>query len=132
MARYWVTPTARRHIRAAITETRDTWGNAQASAYRKELIAGLQDIANNHQTFNSPHREDLASGTEFLVHLVAHRYIAYREHSNGDIVIAGVFHERMDIPMRLRELQRLTREEIRAIQREVDSTSSSPAVPPSH
>ena len=119
MARYWTTPTARNQIRNAIQETREKWGPKQAAKYRRDLQAGFQDIADNHQSFNSPHRDELAEGTPFDLHLVKHRYVAFQEHK-GDVVIAGVYHESMDIPTRLRELQSLSRHEVSEIRREID------------
>lgn len=104
MARYWTTPTARQQIRKAIQDTRRKWGQRQAAKYRRDLQAGFQKIADEHTVFNSAHRDGLAEGTDFTLHLVAHRYVdiqAYR----GDIIIVGVFHEITDIPARLRELQ---------------------------
>ncbi|MCO5118904.1 MAG: type II toxin-antitoxin system RelE/ParE family toxin [Burkholderiaceae bacterium] len=120
MARYWMTPTARLHVRRAIQETREKWGLHQAGAYRRDLQTGFQKIADEHTTFNAPHREDLAVGTAFTLHLVAHRYVAFQAW-RGDVIIAGLFHERMDIPVRLQELQGLTPQEIDALKREIDA-----------
>jgi plasmid stabilization system protein ParE len=119
MGRYVTTPTARNHIRRAIKETRDKWGLEQAIKYRRALQAGLQSIAENHPMFNSPRRIELAKDTDFFIHHVEHRYVAFQEHNNDTIIIAGVFHESMDIPVRLKELQAKTQREIDSLKREL-------------
>ena len=124
MARYWTTPTARHHIRKAIRDTREKWGLRQAARYRRDLQAGLQKIADEHTAFNSPYRDSLAGGTAFRLHLVAHRYVAFQPYRD-DVIVAGVFHETMDIPARLRELHAMTRQEIDSIRLQIDMASSS-------
>lgn len=118
MARYWLTPTANGHYQRAVYDTRQRWGPVQSNKYRAALRAGFQQIADEHTSFNSPHREGLAEGTGFTLQLVAHRYVAFQPYRD-DVIIAGVFHESMDIPERLRQLQAMTRNEIRAIRREI-------------
>lgn len=113
--RYWLTPTARNHIRLAIQETRKNWGSQQALKYRHALQAGLQYIADNHRTFHSPHRDALAAGTTFRLHLMEHRYVAFQKHDDNTIIIIGVFHESMDIPSQLKELRNMAQHEIEAL-----------------
>jgi plasmid stabilization system protein ParE len=123
MAHFLVTPTARNHIRKIISDTRDKWGTAQAVQYRRQLEDGLQHIAAHHHTFHSPHREALADGTAFSLHRVQHHYIAFLAHPRKGVIIVGVFHERMDLPTRLRELQNLAQHEIDALKREIGRLS---------
>jgi plasmid stabilization system protein ParE len=121
---YRITSTAREHLKKAVRDTQRTWGAKQARKYNTDFLAGLQYIADNHQTFNSPHRDELADGTAFSIHLVEHRYVAFQEHGKNAIIIAGIFHESMDIPTRLRELQSMARHEIDALKREIDRTKT--------
>jgi plasmid stabilization system protein ParE len=124
MARFWITPTARKHIRKILDDTRDQWGSRQATKYRRDLMGGLQRIADNPQRFRSPHREELVEGTEFAVHLVKHHYVAFQTHYTDGVIIAGMFHESMDIPTKLRELQQMARHEIDALRREIGFSPS--------
>jgi plasmid stabilization system protein ParE len=112
--RYWMTSTAKLHYRKAISDTRDRWGIHQAHVYRKALTSGFQYIAENHRSFNSPHREWLAGGSGFRLHLIEHRYVVFQEHGD-DIIIAAIFHESMDIPRRLKELQNVSEREMTAL-----------------
>ena len=120
MARYWLTPTANRHYQRALSETRLNWGQAQAVRYRSVLRAGFQEVADNYPSFNSFHREGLAAGTDFRLHLVGHRYVAFQPY-RSDVIIAGVFHESMNIPAHLRELQDMAGQDIEAIRRAIDA-----------
>lgn len=116
MARYWMTPTAGEHYRKAVSDTKDKWGIVQAEKYRIALKRGFQYIAEKHQSFNSSHRQGLAEGTEFSLHLVEHRYVVFQKYDDG-VIIAGIFHESMDIPTRLKELQDMSKKEIDIIKK---------------
>ncbi|CAL4870004.1 Toxin ParE (plasmid) [Asticcacaulis sp. MM231] len=120
---YRLTLTAETHLKKAVRDTKERWGIAQARKYSAALLAGFQHIAENHEGFNSPHRDDLAAGTGFLIHLVEHRYIAFQPYDKDTIIIIGIFHESMDMPNRLKELQHMTRYEIATIQRGIDTGS---------
>jgi plasmid stabilization system protein ParE len=126
MARFWITPTAQNHIRNALSNTRDKWGHNQAVKYRQKLEQGLQHIADNHHTFNSPHRNELAKDTTFSIHLIEHHYVAFQKHDKNIIIIAGIFHESMDIKTRLTELHSMTRHEIDALKREIMRNQARP------
>lgn len=121
--RYWMTPTAKKQYRNAISDTRDRWGISQAEKYRTKLLAGFQYIAANHQKLNSPHRNKLSEGTEFSLYLVEHRYVAFQKHDKYIIIIAGIFHESMDIPTRLREFQNMAQHEIDTLKRDIGRSS---------
>ena len=112
---YLMTPTAEAHFWNALRDTQLRWGNIQAEKYRVQFLTGLQDIAENHRSFHSSYRKKLAEGTDFLVHLVRHRYVAFVEHNEHTVIIAAIFHENMDIPTRLRELKSLSELEIAAL-----------------
>jgi plasmid stabilization system protein ParE len=114
---YLMTPTAREHLKTAVKDTRKIWGAKQARKYGKNFLGGLQDIADNHRTFHSPHRAALAEGTPFSLHLVEHRYVVFQAMDENTIIISGIFHQNMDIPTRLKELQKLEKHEIAALQR---------------
>ena len=116
----YMTATAEGHFWKALRESKQKWGHKRAEKYRVDFLQGLQHIADNHQTFNSLHRDELAEGTAFLIHLVEHRYVAFQEQDKDTIIIAGIFHESMDIPARLMELQNLVRHEIDALKREIN------------
>jgi plasmid stabilization system protein ParE len=122
---YRMTNTAREHLKKAVRDTQRTWGAKQARKYNADFLSGLQYIADNHTTFNSPHREAMAEGTAFSIHLVEHRYVAFQKHDKNTIIIAGIFHETMDIRARLRELQTMVRHEIETLKREIEHTKPS-------
>jgi plasmid stabilization system protein ParE len=124
MGRYALTPTARNQIRYAFQETRSQWGLQQAKKYRHALLSGLQNLADNHQSLRTSYREKLAEGTSFSIHLIEHRYAAFQEYDANTIIIAGIFHESMDIPARLKELQDMTRNEISTLKRELTAAQN--------
>lgn len=117
---YRMTNTAREHLKRAVRDTHEKWGLQQARKYNAAFLAGLQYIADNHHRFNSPHRDELAEGSAFSIHLVEHRYVAFQKHDDHTVIIAGIFHENTDITSRLKELQTMARHEIDALRREID------------
>lgn len=52
-----------------------------------------------------------------------HSRVVYQEHDQHNIIIAGVFHERMDVPTHVRALARATHAEIDAIRRRLPPLS---------
>ncbi len=123
--RYWITPTARAQFHKILRDTREKWGTDQAAQYGNALQSGFRHIADNHRSLRSPHRAELAGDSPLSVHLVEHHYVAFLEHSDGHVIIAGIFHEHMDIPNRLKGLQDLTRHELRTLKRQIDKESRS-------
>ena len=121
---YRMTPTARAHLEKAVRDTGKQWGAPQARKYLDAFHNGLQDLAERHRIFHSPHRGELAAGTAFSIHLVEHRYVAFQVHDAKTIIIAGIFHESMDIPNRLLELQSMTQPVMDALKRRIASTGS--------
>ena len=117
---YYLTDTALVHLEKAIRDTARRWDLDQAATYRDALLNGFQDIAENHKGFNFLHRNDLAKGTDFSLHLVEHHYVAFKARENGDVIIVGLFYERMNIPVRLKELQCMSLPEIAALEDEIE------------
>ena len=77
-ARFHLTETARAHLKSAVRETHRRWGSSQAKVYSSTLRAGFQFIADNHPTLPTSHREALAEGTHFRLHLVGHAMWCFR------------------------------------------------------
>jgi plasmid stabilization system protein ParE len=116
---YRMTATAEGHFWKILRESKQKWGYQRAEKYRTDLLRGFQHIADTHPYSRTPHRDAMAEGTIFSIHLVAHRYVVFQEYDKNTIIICGLFHESMDIPTRLKELQNLTRHEIDILTREV-------------
>lgn len=116
---YLMTSTAEGHFWKALHDTRKKWGERKAEEYRFKFLAGLQNIADNYQNYNSSHRKNLALGTDFSLHLVEHRYVVFQVTSQENIIIVGIFHESMDIPRHFRELQESTKGEMMAIKQKI-------------
>jgi plasmid stabilization system protein ParE len=118
---FHMTATARNHLKKAVRDTKRIWGARQARKYNTDFLDGLQHLANNHHTFHAHHRAEMANGTDFCLDLIEHRYVAFQVHNENTIIIAGIFHEKMDIPTRLKELQRMAQHEIEALKRALES-----------
>lgn len=116
---YHLTPTAESHFWQALADTKRMWGQRQAEKYRLQLLEGFQAIADNHRGFRFVHREALAEGTDFELHLAAQRYVAFQPFEKDSVIIAAMFHERMDIPGRLRELQQMSAQEIALLKQQI-------------
>ena len=112
---YRMTPTAEAHFWQALRDTKEKWGKQKAEKYRVKFLAELQNLADNHPFTPTAHRKKLAAGTTFSLHLIEHRYVVFQECDKNTLIIVGIFHESMDIPARLRELQGLASREIDAI-----------------
>jgi toxin ParE1/3/4 len=118
--RFHITPTARKQLIEAVRDTKRKWGLAQSKRYNEAFLAGLNKLAKNHKSIGTGHRAAMTRGTDFQLHLIEHRYVVFLPHDNYNIIIAGIFHERMDIPARVQELALLTRDEIDAIAEQID------------
>jgi len=114
---YRLTATAQEQLKKALRETLQRWGIQKAKKYSAEMLNGFQYIAENYQNLTYPHRVELAKASEFSLHLIGHRYVAFQPHNKDSIIIVGIFHESMDMPARLKELQTLTRHEITALKK---------------
>jgi toxin ParE1/3/4 len=113
--RYHMTTTARDHLTEAVRDTKRKWGASQARKYGSDFQVGLQNLAKNHGMLRATFREVITQATEFRVHRIEHRYVVFQEHDAHNLIIVGIFHERMDIPARIGELALMTGDEIAAI-----------------
>lgn len=117
--RFYLTEGAIYDYRKAAYESARDFGKAQSAIYRKQLREGFQKIADNHENLKNHHREELAEGTTFKLHLVQHHYVAYQVCDGKNVIIAAVLPESMDIPGKLRTLQTMDRHEIDILRREI-------------
>jgi toxin ParE1/3/4 len=113
--RFHMTATARGHLKEAVRETKRKWGAAQARKYTTDFLFGLQNLAKNHAMLRASFRKIMTEGTQFRVHRLEHRYVVFQEHDAYNLIIVGIFHEKMDVPARIQELALMTGEEIVAI-----------------
>jgi plasmid stabilization system protein ParE len=123
IASWPMTNTAITHLQEAVERTALRRGYAQAIKYRDLLRAGFQEIAEHHNSFHSSDRKMLAQDTNFELHLVEHHYIALKIHDDKNIIIVGIFHEKMNIPVHLRQLQKMSRSEILKLESEIKRES---------
>ncbi len=120
MTNKWrMTNTAIVHLEEIVERTAFRWGYEQAFKYHNLLRIGFQEIADRYKSFKNPHRAQLAEGTDFEIHLVEHHYVVFKICNDQSIIIAGIFHEKMDIPIHLRSLQRMDKREISNIEDEI-------------
>jgi len=80
--------------------TEQTWGEKQADAYLRSLIAAVTQVQTERHRWR-PLRDRTLSGVYFIRH--EHHYIFFRELSGGTLGVISILHENMDIPARLRE-----------------------------
>jgi toxin ParE1/3/4 len=113
--RYHMTRTARDHLKDAVRATKQKWGSAQARKYSVDFQAVLQSLAKNHIMLRATFRHVMTQGTLFRVHRIEHRYVVFQEHDLYNLIIVGIFHEKMDVPARIQELAMMTNYEIDAI-----------------
>ena len=117
--RYHMTPTAEGHFWSALGDSQKKWGQRRAEKYRVDFLAGLNNLAKNHRILVATFRQNMTQGTDFRVHLLEHRYVVFQDHDAHNIIIAGIFHEKMDIPSRIRELAMMTHDEIEIIKTQI-------------
>jgi plasmid stabilization system protein ParE len=87
-------------------DTVERWGEAQAVTYIQGLHAHLQRFTENRLLWRRlPQRlavpPDISRET-FFSHY-EHQYLFFRILDNGDLGVMSILHERMDLPVRLRE-----------------------------
>jgi plasmid stabilization system protein ParE len=80
--------------------TARTWGEKQADACVRSLVAAVEQIQAERQRWR-PLRDRALPGNYFTRH--RHHYVFFRELSGGEIGVISILHENMDIPARLRE-----------------------------
>jgi len=121
-ANWRITNTALVHLEEVVKRTAFRWGYGQAVKYHSLLKIGFQEIAEHYGSFNNPHRDKLAEGTDFGLHLVEHHYVAFKVHKLQIVIITGIFHEKVNIPIHLKRLQKMTRSEIATLEDEIKAS----------
>ena len=84
--------------------TLEKWGEKQADAYVRGLVAALHSLALNRQRWRKVPDRTLA-GVWFARH--EHHYIFFRELSGGTVGVITVLHESMDLPARIKDVRSL-------------------------
>lgn len=105
------TPTALEHFRNILIYTKKNYGTEQMHKYSALLKKGFSEIAKNHQ-HEEGKRTDWKNNTGFELQNIQHYYVVYKIIRGNILVITGIFHNSMDIPTRLKELQRMSQQEI--------------------
>ncbi|TIO11708.1 MAG: type II toxin-antitoxin system RelE/ParE family toxin [Mesorhizobium sp.] len=114
MARVLILPTALDNYRLAIRETARQWSPEQAKKYGRLLRAGFDTIPEAYARVRTKEDERVGKSL-FRLHKIEHHYAVYTAVDEKTFVIAAVLHERMDIPARLHEIERLTAREYEAL-----------------
>ena len=97
--RHKIHPAAREAIKNIWLYTQQTWGEDQANAYIRGLYDAVQQVAENKMLWRPvPHQH--AEGVFFTRY--KHHYIFFRELSRGRLGVVSVLHEKMNIPIRLK------------------------------
>ena len=120
MTSYHLTPTALTHLEEAVRMTARKWGREQAKIYDAALEKGFKEITKQGESIMTDFRTDMAKGTDFSLHLVEHHYVAFKIHDDNNVIIVGVFHEKMNIPVKLKRLQQMSQGEISDLRDEID------------
>lgn len=79
--------------------TEQMWGEKQADAYIRSLVAAVNQVRTERRRWRSL-RDGSLPGIYFIRH--QHHYVFFRELSGGVLGVISVLHENMDIPARLR------------------------------
>ncbi|MFA7232908.1 MAG: type II toxin-antitoxin system RelE/ParE family toxin [Terrimicrobiaceae bacterium] len=82
--------------------TLDKWGEKQADAYVRGLVAAMHSLGGNRHLWRKLPDKTLA-GIWFAKH--EHHYIFFREISGGTIGVITVLHESMDLPARIKDVR---------------------------
>jgi plasmid stabilization system protein ParE len=93
-------PAARERLLQIWDYTERKWGEEQADAYVRGLVAAAHDLRRQRIHWR-PVRGDRFPGIWFIRH--EHHYLFFRVLSDGDIGIISILHENMDLPARLKE-----------------------------
>ena len=87
-------------------DTFETWGETQAATYIRGLHAHLQRLCENRLVWRRlPQKLAVPSDIkrEAYFSRYEHHYIFFRELDNGDLGVMSILHERMDLPVRLKD-----------------------------
>lgn len=113
-SRVLILPTALNNYRLAVRETARKWSPEQARKYGLLLRAGFDNIPKAYSLVRAK-KDDRVGKSLFRLHKIEHHYAVYIVVDDETFVIAAVLHERMDIPTRLLEIERLTDREYEAL-----------------
>lgn len=105
------TPTASEHFRNILIYTKKKYGTQQMHKYSSLLKKGFGEIVVNHQNETNKHL-DWKNNMGFELQHIQHYYVVYKIIRYNIFIIAAIFHHSMDIPERLKELQRLSQQEL--------------------
>lgn len=87
-------------------DTAEKWGEAQAITYIRGLHAHLQRLTENRFIWRKlPQRLAIPADVkhEAFFSRYEHHYLFFRVLNNGDLGVMSILHERMDLPVRLKE-----------------------------
>ena len=86
--------------------TFDAWGEKQADGYILGLHAHLQRLCEDRLLWRQlPQSLAVPADIKRQVYFsrYQHHYLFFRELENGDLGVMSILHERMDLPVRLKE-----------------------------
>lgn len=87
-------------------DTLDTWGEAQADAYIRGLHVHLQRLCEDRVIWRRlPQKLAVPADVkrEAYFSRYEHHYVFFRELDNGELGVMSILHERMDLPVRLKD-----------------------------
>lgn len=96
-AKYVLLPAAEADLRDIIRYTRKQWGDAQTRTYVTKLQRGIERMADGQDLFKD--MTALYPGLRML--RCEHHYIFSLPRDNAPLAVVAIFHERMDLMMRL-------------------------------
>jgi plasmid stabilization system protein ParE len=96
---YVLTDAAEADLRGIIRHTREQWGDAQTRRYIGELERGIARLAARDGMF-----KDLGGlHPELLMAHCGHHYIFCLSREKAPALVLAIFHERMDLMVRLKD-----------------------------
>jgi plasmid stabilization system protein ParE len=87
-------------------DTSDRWGEGQADTYIRGLHSHLERLCKSRLVWRKlPQKLAVPSDVtrKAFFSRYEHHYVFFRELDNGDLGIMSILHEKMDLPVRLRE-----------------------------
>lgn len=87
-------------------DTVEAWGEKQAVTYITGLHAHLQRLCDDRAIWRKlPQKLAVPADVkrEAYFSRYEHHYVFFRELDNGDLGVMSILHERMDVPVRLKE-----------------------------
>jgi len=86
--------------------TLDTWGEAQAEKYIRDLHQHIEKLCENKMLWRqlpSVFMPPLAKKIPIFFSHYQHHYIFFRKLSNNHLGIMSIIHDSMDVPVKLQE-----------------------------